>query len=201
MASPQPELELFARQRACRSFRAEPVDDVAVEAVLWAATRAPSAQNLQPWQFVVVREPTTRQALWELAGRLWVGGGREALAADTAAPLQADVDRGLTGGYAQAPVTIVVGAERDRCPPGAAGSSLFPAVQNLLLAATALGLGSALTTIATYAADELRELVGLPGEVDPVAVVPLGHPSASMGPNRREPVTAHAHRDRYGRPW
>ena len=67
-------------------------------------------------------------------------------------------------------------------------SSIFPAIQNLLLAAGALGLGSALTTIATAFADELRDAVGLPETVVPVAVVPLGVPARPLGPPRREPV-------------
>jgi nitroreductase len=80
-------------------------------------------------------------------------------------------------------------------------SSIFPALQNLLLAAGAVGLGSALTTIATAFADELREAVGLPPEVVPVAVVPLGVPAKPLGPSRREPFVDHTHRDRYGTPW
>ena len=196
-----PPLALFARQRACRSFRPDPVDDEFVEAMLEAATRAPSAQNLQPWEFVVVRDRSTRAALWDLAARLWEGGGRDASVTDTAAAVHADVDQALTGGYAGAPVTIVVAVDRYRCPPASAESSVFPAVQNLLLAATALGLGSALTTIATFAADDLRSLVGLPDHVDPVAVVPIGHAAVALGPNRRDPVASRTHRERYGTAW
>ena len=71
-------------------------------------------------------------------------------------------------------------------------SSIFPAVQNLLLAATALGLGSALTTITIGYRDELRDLLGLPDHVVPVAVVPIGHPARALGPPRRDPF-ADAH--------
>jgi len=201
MATEPPELALFARQRACRSFRPDPIDDEIIEAVLDAATRAPSAQNLQPWEFVVVRRRSTRAAIWDLAARLWESGGRDASVADTAAAVQADVDQALTGGYAAAPVTIVVAVDRHRCASASAGSSVFPAVQNLLLAATALGLGSALTTIATFAVDELRALVGLPDHLDPVAVVPIGHAAVALGPNRRDPVAGHTHRERHGTAW
>ncbi len=201
-ADPSSALALFARQRACRSFRPDDVADESIEAVLEAATRAPSAQNLQPWVFVVVRDPEVRAAVWEVGLRLWDAGGREASAAVDPPALHADVDAALAdGGFALAPVTIVVGADADRCPPGSVESSIWPAVQNLLLAATALGLGSALTTIATFFADDLRAVVGLPGHITPVAVVPLGHPTRSLGANRREPVADHTHRDRYGRAW
>lgn len=201
-ADPSSALALFARQRACRDFAPEGVSDDVVEAVLDAATRAPSAQNLQPWVFVVVRDAERRAAVWEVGLRLWDAGGREASAAVDPPLLHASVDAALAdGGFARAPVTIVVGADTDRCPLGSVESSIWPAVQNLLLAATALGLGSALTTIATFFADDLRAVVGLPASVTPVAVVPLGHPARPLGPNRREPVADHIHRERYGTPW
>ena len=80
-------------------------------------------------------------------------------------------------------------------------SSIFPALQNLLLAAGAVGLGSALTTIATAFADELRAVVNLPESVVPVAVVPLGVPATPLGPSKRDPFAEHTHRDTYGTPW
>jgi nitroreductase len=81
------------------------------------------------------------------------------------------------------------------------GASVFPAVQNLLLAAHALGLGSALTTLPVLGGDELSELLGLPDGVEPLAVVPLGHPTTPLGPPRRRPLTEKAHLDRYGVPF
>jgi nitroreductase len=80
-------------------------------------------------------------------------------------------------------------------------SSVFPAVQNLLLAATALGLGSALTTLALLQEDELRTLLALPPAVRPMAIVPLGWPATPLGPPRRLPITERAHREVFGQPW
>ena len=80
-------------------------------------------------------------------------------------------------------------------------SSVFPATQNLLLAATALGLGSAMTTLTTLFAGELRELLDLPESVRPMAVVPIGWPSRPLGPPRRLALRQRSHRDRYGVPW
>jgi nitroreductase len=80
-------------------------------------------------------------------------------------------------------------------------ASVFPAVQNLLLAAHALGLGSTLTTLPVLGGDELSGPLGLPAEVVPVAVVPLGHLPAPLGPPRRQPLTEKAHLDRYGTPF
>ena len=81
------------------------------------------------------------------------------------------------------------------------GSSIFPCVQNMLLAATALGLGSALTTLATTMRDELRQLVAFPSHIEPMAVVPIGYPARPLGKPRREPFADHTHRDRFGVAW
>jgi nitroreductase len=80
-------------------------------------------------------------------------------------------------------------------------SSIFPAAQNLMLAANAKGLGTALTTLTTAFAAELREVVGLPDAITPLAVIPLGWPARPLGPPRRLPVADKTHRDRYGTPW
>jgi nitroreductase len=84
---------------------------------------------------------------------------------------------------------------------GALGSSIFPAVQNLLLAAAALGYGSALTTLASFAADDVRAVVGLPNGVEPMALIPIGRPAVALGPSRRQPAREKAHLDRYGQPF
>lgn len=196
--------DLFAvvhRQRACREFADAPVSDDLVARVLDAATFAPSAENRQPWELVVVRDPDRRRVIGDLTRRAWEAHGR-AHSRDRLPPrLFASVDHGATGGIAAAPVLVVIGGDTRRGLPAAMSSSLYPAIQNLLLAATALGLGSALTTIATAYADELRAAVGFPPEVVPVAVVPLGVPARPLGPPRRDPLTEHAHRERYGTSW
>jgi nitroreductase len=113
----------------------------------------------------------------------------------------ADVERGALGGVAAAPVQIVVCADVQRGLEATVPSSIFPAVQNLLLGATAAGLGSALTTIATGYRDQLQALLELPAHVWPVAVVPIGHAAKPLGPPRRDPFTQHTHRERYGAGW
>ena len=188
-------------QRAHRSFTDDPVSDELVGRVLEVATRAPSAENRQPWEFVVVRDPELRERIGDLMRRAWEQHGRAHSEGRLSPALLADVDRGATGSISAAPVLIVVAADTARALTATIPSSIFPALQNLLLAAGALGLGSALTTIATAFADELRDVVGLPESVVPVAVVPLGVPAKPLGPSRREPFAAHAHRDRYGSPW
>ncbi len=193
--------DVVARQRAHREFSDEPVDDDTIARILRAATFAPSAENRQPWEFVVVRRAESRKVIGELIARAWREGGRAFSEARLSPGLLADVDRGATGGIAGAPVHVVVCADVQRGLEATVASSVFPAVQNLLLAATALGLGSALTTIAIGYRDELQELLGLPAHVWPVAVVPLGHPRRALRPPRRDPFEAHTHRERYGARW
>jgi nitroreductase len=200
--APQPGFfDVVRSQRACRSFRDEPVSDELVERVLEAATFAPSAENRQPWVFVVVRDVETRLAIGDLTRRAWENGAREFSRRRLAERLFADVDQGVAGGVSGAPVLVVVGADTERCLEATVASSIFPAVQNLLLAAGALGLGSALTTLTTAFADELRDAVGFPEHVRPVAVVPLGPPEGRLGPPKRERIAEHTHRERYGRGW
>jgi nitroreductase len=192
---------VVARQRACRAFSTDAVDDDTIARILSAATFAPSAENKQPWEFVVVRDETTRAAIGDLSRRAWEARGRAFSEGRLTPRLLAEVDRGATGGVANAPVNIVVGADVQRGLEATIPSSIFPAVQNLLLAATALGLGSALTTITTGFRAEMQEILGLPEHVWPIALVPIGHPARPLGPPRRAPFTERTHRERYGEPW
>jgi nitroreductase len=188
-------------QRAYRAFTDEPVPDELVERVLEAATYAPSAENTQPWVFVVVRDAAARARIGELNRQAWEGGGREFSRPRLSPQVFAKVEAGATGGIANAPVIVVVGGDTTRCVEAVLESSVFPAVQNLLLAAQALGLGAALTTITTVFGDELRTLLALPDHVRPLAVVPLGWPEKPLGPPKRVPVADKTHRERYGMPW
>jgi nitroreductase len=196
--------DLFAvisRQRACRAFGDAPVSDDEIAQLLTAATHAPSAENRQPWEFVVVRDATARAAIGDLTRRAWEAHGRAFSETRLSPKLLAEVDRGATGGIAAAPVHIVVCADIERGLEVTVASSIFPAVQNLLLAATAIGLGSALTTITTSFRSELAALLGLPPHVVPVAVVPVGRPAKPLGRPRREPFADHTHREQYGAAW
>ena len=188
-------------QRAQRAFTAEPVPDDLVERVLEAATYAPSAENTQPWVFIVVRDDTARGRIGELNRQAWEGGGRDFSRPRLSPEVFAKVEAGATGGIADAPVLIVVCGDASRCVEAVLESSVWPAVQNLLLAAHALGLGSALTTITTVFGDEMRSLLALPDHVRALGVVPLGWPARQLGPPRRAPVAEKTFRERYGEPW
>src|SRR4029077_8099459 len=105
------------------------------------------------------------------------------------------------GGYRTAPVLIVVAADIERGLEITVPSAIFPAIQNLLLAATALGLATALTTISMGFTSELQDMLGMPAHVVPQAVIPIGPPARQLAPSRREPFARHTHRDRYGNTW
>jgi nitroreductase len=193
--------DLLFHQRACRAFTAEDVDDSRIELCLRAATHAPSAENRQPWAFIVVRDATRRAAIGQLMQRAWSAGGRRHSEPRLDERLFDDVDRGVEGGVAAAPVLVVVCGDSSDSSPATLPSSVFPATQNLLVAASALGLGSAMTTLALAFSNELAELLALPDYVHPMAVVPLGWPAQPLGPPHRVPVAEKAHREQWGARW
>jgi nitroreductase len=151
--------------------------------------------------FVVVRDADQRTAVAELTRRVWRQAGRPASEGRLTPGLMADVDAGAETGMAGAPVLVVVCGDSSEAHRSTLPASVFPATQNLLLAAGAVGLGSAMTTLATLEADTLTHILDLPDHVHPMAVVPLGWPARPLGPPRRRPVSERAHRDRYGTPW
>jgi nitroreductase len=195
-------LELMLSQRACRAYLAEPVPLADVEQILRAATHAPSAENTQPWVFVVVTDPVQRAAVSEVTAGLWRDVARD-YAEQTLMPrMFAEADHFMTSGYGGAPVLVIAAGDgRSGTPTAQLTGSIYPAVQNLLLAAAALGSGSAMTTLATYKTDELAAIVGLPERVKPLAVVPIGRPARPLGPPRRRPVAEVAHLERFGTPF
>jgi nitroreductase len=193
--------EVVTTQRAARTFLPDEVDDAVLSRILTAATHAPSAENSQPFVFIVVRDPEIRAAIGKITARIWEGGAK-AMESDRLSPaFLREVDQGAMGGVAGAPVLVVVCGDTRLTLAGGLESSLFPAVQNLLLAAHALGLGSTLTTLPVFGGPEFSELLGLPPEVVPVAVVPIGHLPKPLGPPRRQPLSEKAHLDRYGTPY
>jgi nitroreductase len=195
-------LDHLLRQRACRSFTDDVVGDDDLATMLRAATHAPSAENSQPWVFVVVRDPDTRRAIADLTRRVWDGGARHHAEQRLHAAFLEAVDTFVRAGYGGAPVLVVVAGDgRAGASDALLASSVFPATQNLLLAAAALGYGSSMTTLAAHAPDQLAKIVALPTGVRPFAVVPIGRSATAQGPPRRRPVHEVAHLDAFGVPF
>ncbi|HEY7708618.1 MAG TPA: nitroreductase family protein [Candidatus Entotheonella sp.] len=181
--------ELFRRQRAIRNFTDEDVPDDLVEQVLTAAIHAPSGSNTQPWHFIVIRDPSVKQAISEVYEEARADISR------VAAPSAGGVRQPLSA----APVLIVacVNTPTSGHAGFQTGASIYPSVQNILLAARALGLGSVLTTLHRRRKARIHEILGIPDHVESAAIIPLGWPDREYGPNRRRPLEQFVRRDRW----
>ena len=175
---------VMLRQRAVREFSDKPVEDATIERALRAATFAPSGGNTQPWKFIVVRDRETKRALGVIFDEL----GKQ-LYGDNA-PVRTP--------WEDVPALIAVCTDEGR---GGGGASIFPVVQNLLLAIHASGLGAVLTTRWKSREAEIKPLLGLPGDVEAHAILPVGWPARRYGRGKRLPVKDITYREKYGEAW
>lgn len=212
----------MATSRSIRRFRPDPVDPDVVELVLRLATTAGSGANIQPWRFVVVTAEAERRALgdwYRLAWEEYGVRGMRTLPADASAPRRRSIASAehLAEHFEDAPVLVVPCLRASRRMPVNLfiGGSVYPAVQNLILAARAVGLGTTLTCMQGLSdigpagealshpqfLDGLREILAIPADAVPVAVLPLGWPDEHFGVTDRRPVHEVAYRDRWGAAW
>lgn len=192
-------------QRACRRFDPDAhVHDADIEQMLQSAVHAPSAENTQPWSFVVVRDDETRKLLADWWTETWNAGGGDFIkgSLDDQALIN-DLEYGFNrGGFAAAPVVIVVCADTEKVAEVYAPSSIYPAVQNLLLATADFGYGSCLTTgLTTFGVDRVRERLELPDTLLPMAAVYVGLPAKKLTPPRRRPAIEVTYREKFGTAW
>jgi len=210
--------EAMRTTRAVRRLRPDPIPDDVLRRVLEAVSWAPSGGNRQPFRVIVVRDPACKQALQALYHARWtpyVAAGRAGLVA-LPEHARARSERALAAGdylaahLHEAPAILVfcfdprglaitdLGLSR---PSVVGGGSLYPAVQNALLACRAEGLGCVLTTLAIADEPELVRLLQLPQPWGVYAVVPIGYPMGrGHGPLSRRPVEQVAYADRWGEP-
>ncbi|HYB90390.1 MAG TPA: nitroreductase family protein [Candidatus Binataceae bacterium] len=210
--------------RSLRRFKPDPVPDEVLTKVLDAAIRAPSGSNQQTWLFVVVKDAEQRRKLGEIykkAGtivrQLYTTRTRPPHMSEEAYRRLLASSTYLVDHMGDAPVLLLPCLKRVETPeppnlrPEAraamrgtarsAGSSIYPAVQNIILACRAYGLGTVLTTVHMFFEDEVKAILGLPPEVQTYALMPIGYPVGKFGPVNRRPVSEVAVRDRYGNPW
>lgn len=196
---------LVAAQRACRRFDPDAkVSDDDIEQMLQLAVHAPSAENTQPWSFVVVRDEESRKLLADWWTEAWNAGGGDFVRTSLGdQALIDDLEFGFArGGFAAAPVVIVVCADMDKVMEVYAPSSIYPAVQNILLAAADLGYGSCLTTgLTTFGVERVRERLELPATHLPMAAVYVGRSAKKLSPPRRRPATDVTYREKFGAAW
>ena len=202
--------EAMTTQRAIRRLKPDPVDDALLRRLLELALKAPTGSNAQNWEFIVVRDAAVKARLARANRRafsLYERIARRRAAGDPKWGRLIDAVRWQADHFEEVPVVIVACLRGPRAwfPPFAAASyygSIFPSVQNLLLAARAAGLGAALITLPLWSTWLARRILGLPRGVTPCAVIPMGWPQGRYGPTTRRPVEDVVSIDRYGnRAW
>jgi nitroreductase len=194
--------EVIYSTRAMRRLKPDPVPDELVWKVLDAAIRAPSGGNRQPWNFIVVRDRAVKEkiAAWYLEA--WTASYGRAKDAMLANPEMAKTFRSadwLANHLAEVPVWIIPTiASSGVAPVSSAGASIYPAVQNLMLAARALGLGTCLTTLHRAHEADVRQLLGVPEGTETMCLIPLGWPRGKFGAGPRLPVEKVTYWDKWG---
>ncbi|MBV9411420.1 MAG: nitroreductase family protein [Acidimicrobiia bacterium] len=205
--------EAMLTQRAIRRLKPDPVDDAIVLKCIELALKAPTGSNGQNWEFLVVKDRERIAQLgrrnhvsWSLYGSI----GRRQAKGDEAMNRILDAVQWQADHFDEIPVLVVPCLRGNHVPfvpmPPMAHSSyygsIYPSVQNLLLAARAMGLGAALITLPLWSTTSARRILGLPMNVMPCCVVPLGWPQGRYGPTTRKPVGEVVHLDSYGnQPW
>ncbi len=211
--------DVMSTLRAVRKLRPDPIPDDVLERVLQAACWAPTGGNAQPWRVVVATEPETKRKLQDIYEPEWAsysasfmkmmsGLPEEQLAAWKRVTAAGDH---LAEHLAQTPAILVfcanpammaiTDAKLDRISM-VGGGSVYPAVQNAMLACVEEGLGCTLTTLHCLREDDVKAVLGVPDDWATVAMVPIGYPvGKGHGHITRQPPAAMAFRDQFGAAW
>src|ERR1700752_2728414 len=200
--------DVVTTQRAMRRLKPDAIPDDVVRRIMDAAICAPSGGNRQNWSFVVVRDPAKRARLGELYREAWgelmkvpyYASASKEPASSPAGKMLASA-RHLGEHLGEAPVIVLACVTLD---PGVkasltTGASIYPAVQNIMLAARALGIGSCITTIHRFRDAQGKEVLAIPAEIETAALIPLGYPLGKFGRPPRLPLSEVAFADRWGR--
>jgi nitroreductase len=204
-------MDLFETMENCRAMRRlkpDPVPDNLVAKILQAGTCAPSGGNAQKWRFLVIKDRKVKEAVaaWYKKAYDEVIGPRYSTVAPPPGVSPEQFKRQnaavayLTDHFAEAPVWIVACLE-DGNPGPMSGASVYPAVQNMVLACRALGLGTTLTTRHMLHQKEADKALGLPDGVRSYAILPIGWPMGKFGPVRRAPLASVVYQDRWGKAY
>lgn len=205
--------------RAVRRLRTDPIPDDVLERVVQAACWAPTGGNRQPWRIVVVRSPQKKQELAGIYQPEWerYSEGLRRQVAALEEPAKTKLARTAAAGdylaehLGEAPAILVFCAnpkemaitdiKLDRVSM-VGGGSVYPAVQNVMLACVAEGLGCTLTTLHCLQEDRVKDVLDVPDDWATVALVPIGYPvGRGHGPISRQAPAALAFADTFGTPW
>ncbi len=205
----QPTIGLFEAlytSRALRRLKPDPIPDEVLFQLLDVAIRAPTGQIAQDWRFVVMTDPAMKQRLqtwseegWKKYQARYVENPALIDALPRTQRLSLRSVEHLVYHLADAPVILMVCGMRGR--HSTPGGSIFPAVQNLLLAARALGLGGSIFNLPLSHVDELMEMLGIPDNNEIFCLIPLGYTTDETGPVRRKPVRKVVSWERWGQAW
>jgi len=198
--------EIMRTTRSMRRLKTDPVPDELIRKILEAGACAANGGNTQKWRFLVVRDPEIKKevAVWYKKAFDEVVGPRYASSAPPPGSDAAKYKRQhsaveyLTEHYHEAPVWIVACMEDGANPGRGAGASIYPAVQNMILAIRALGLGTTLTTRHLLHEKEAEAALGLPPGVHSYAILPVGYPMGKFGPVGRGPLADIVYQDKWG---
>ena len=221
--------EAMYSARALRRFKPDPVPDEIISKILDAAIRAPSASNDQHWAFIIVKDAERRRRVAQIYRK--VAEGIRPLVEKLYEQTQAggaipdDSLRKLGNSVIHlhenmhVPPVLLVACLKPIAPyweginvsgeildgmkamDRFAGASIYPAVQNIILACRAFGLGTVLTTLHAILEDEVKAVLEIPKEVQTWALMPIGYPVDKFGPVKRKPINEVAFQDRWGSPW
>jgi nitroreductase len=198
--------EVMRTQRAMRRLKPDPIPEPVIRKLLWAATKAPNGGNVQPWRFLVVQDPEKKRALREIYLGQWMPYLKNynldaPMPEETRQSMKRSLERGtyLAEHLHEAPVIIIPCGFLLPVNSGiASGSSIYPAIQNLMLAARAMGLGTVLTTLHRHDEGAVRELLGIPENAHTAALLPIGYPMGRFGEGPRKPLEDVTYWDHWG---
>jgi nitroreductase len=192
-------LEGLATTRAIRRYLPEPIPEDVLRDIMFAATRAPSGSNRQPFRFMVFTDSETAHDVKTLIARgaqtLWnhkrqTDGYDDTASIDESSPKarMARTMQQYVDNFAEVPALVLACLVRYRAPTPTEGASIYPSCQNILLAARARGYGGVLTGFHGFVEAELRTMLSIPDDVFIAATITLGKPAGGHGPVRRVPM-------------
>lgn len=208
VTSPTDLFEIIRTTRSMRRLKPDPVPDALIRRVLEAGMCGPSGGNMQHWRFIVIQDATIKQTVGAYYKRAWdevvaphyrAGESPPGIGQDQFLRTVAAAEH-LAAHIHEAPVWIVACLHGD-VPTRTAGSSIYPAVQNMLLAARALGLGATMTTLYLSFEKETEAALGLPADWHSYAILPIGYPIGRFGPVRRVALSDVVFKDQWGQAY
>src|ERR1700686_3951125 len=200
--------EIMRTTRSMRRLKPDPVPNELIRKILEAGVSAPSGGKMKRWRFLVIRDRKVKEPVGAYYKEAWDEVVAPRYRAGEPAPgtsrerflRMLDAAQYLADHIHEAPVWIVP-SMGGGTPNRTSGSSIYPAVQNMLLAARALGLGATLTTLYLSFEKEVETALGLPAGVHSYAILPVGYPMGRFGLVRRIPVADVVYEDRWGQPY